>query len=83
MVQKSSAWVPVSDEDIIDFGLGTREQQAAAAARLDREEARQARYWSSLPFHVRLLRTLDYHRSRQRERFLAWLHRRLYPECNR
>lgn len=59
-VRKISMWVPVSDEDIVDFGIGTESDQAAAAARIDREREKLDRYWRALPVHVRIARTLRF-----------------------
>jgi hypothetical protein len=65
-VKKISALVPVSDEDIVDFGIGTQADQEAAAVRIERERVKMERYWRRLPLGVRLARTL-------RPRLSFWL----------
>lgn len=56
-VMYSSAWMPVSDENILDYDLGNRQQQTEAWIRLERRRWAADRYWRSLPWHVRLYRT--------------------------
>ena len=53
-----AAWVPITDEAIVDFGLGTPEQQQAAAARLHARELETRARWAALPMRVRLTRRL-------------------------
>ena len=57
-LRKIAAWLPASDESIVDFSLGTTEEQRAAADRLEarRLEARAA--WYALPLRVRVWRQL-------------------------
>lgn len=78
-----ATWMPVSDEAIVDFAMGSEADQAAAAARLQRDAEKMERRWRSLPRHVRLSRTVRGWYWEQRERFLSWLHRSLFPECER
>ena len=82
-VRNIATWVSVTDEDIVDFGIGDEATQAAARARLAREEERRAAYWRSLPARVRIARTLRSHRWRIEERVRGEIHRRLFPECDR
>lgn len=70
------AWIPVTEDALVDAGYdvpGYEERQARKA------EASE-RYWRSLPWHVRLRRTLSAWRDRRRQRALDWIHARLYPE---
>lgn len=78
-VTASSAWMPVTEDMLVDAGhhvLGYDER--AYERKMEAE-----RYWRSLPWHVRLSRTFDGWRWRQRERLLEAIHRRLYPGCDR
>jgi hypothetical protein len=57
-VQKIASWVPVTDEAIVDYQLGTPEEQAAAAARLEALAAERDARWRALPLRTRLYRRL-------------------------
>jgi hypothetical protein len=57
-VTKLSAWIPVTDEAIVDYGIGTPGQQAAAARRLGLHQARARARWLGLPLRVKLWRML-------------------------
>jgi len=52
--RKLEAYVLVSDEDAVDYGLGTPEDQAAAAARLDVQRLWAEAAWAALPLRTRL-----------------------------
>lgn len=78
-----STWMHVTDESIVDFGIGTEEQQAAAAARLEADRAARAAAWQALPARVRIARTLRSRRWDLEERARSAIHRRLFPECDR
>lgn len=55
-VQKASAYISLPDEAIVDYGLGTPEDQLAASTRiLLRLEAQRAA-WDALPLRTRLYR---------------------------
>jgi hypothetical protein len=82
-VKKITTWMHVTDEMIVDFRIGTEEQQAAAAARLEAARARRAAAWRALPARVRIARTLRARRWDLEERIRSAIHRRLFPECDR
>ena len=50
--------IPVTDEDIVDYAIGTPELQRAAADRLDVGRAELRAYWQALPWWTRLARTV-------------------------
>jgi hypothetical protein len=60
-VTKLRATVLVSDEDIVDFGWGTPEDQAAAAERIEVRKRETHARWMALPFWVRAYRRLRWH----------------------
>lgn len=55
---KLSAIVPVSDELIVDAGIGSPQEQAAAAARLEARRQESAARWAALPRRVRIAGTI-------------------------
>lgn len=65
-VEKISAWIPVTDEDIVDFHIGTEEQQAAAQARIDRDRRKMDRWWRRIPWYIRAYRVA-------RGKFVGWI----------
>lgn len=79
-VELVSAWISVSDSDIVDFGVGSEEQQRAAQARLDVEAAKLDRYWKALPRRVRLMREFRWRRDAAADRVLRRLHHLLFPD---
>lgn len=58
MTEKLAAWIPVSDELIVDAGIGAPEEQAAAAQRIDARLRESRERWRSLPFWIRARRRL-------------------------
>lgn len=75
-VQKLEAWRPVLDEDVVDFGIGTLEEQAAAATRIIARAAESEARWLALPRSKRIVRVLrldTYGRRRRLEHALAAL----------
>lgn len=59
-VEQIAAWVPVTDESIVDFGIGTPEEIEAAARRIEVRERAAERRWRALPWRVRAWRTVLY-----------------------
>lgn len=66
MTQKRSAWLPISDEMLVDGGFGTAEQQAAAAARIEARRLKAEQTWKALPLRTRIYWTLRYRWQRWR-----------------
>jgi hypothetical protein len=54
VIRKATATVLVSDEAIVDGGLGTPEDQAAAAGRIEARAAEAHLRWTELPLRRRL-----------------------------
>ncbi len=57
-IEKLRSYVPVSDEDIVDYQLGTVEEQLEAARRLTERDERIRAAWYALPIYVRAWRRL-------------------------
>jgi hypothetical protein len=57
-IEKIATWIPVTDEAIVDYGIGTSEQQAAAAARIEEWRRDSQVRWQALPLRVRIARRL-------------------------
>ena len=55
---KASAFTLVSAEVIVDYGLGSPEDRAAAQAFLAAEAAELEARWRALPLRVRMWRTI-------------------------
>lgn len=62
-VQKYGWYQNVSDEAIVDYQIGTSEQQAAAAERLAKAAVESEARWRALPLRTRMYR---------RTRHLVW-----------
>lgn len=54
-VRKAVAVVQVSDELIVDAGIGSEEDQRAAAARIEARQELDRLRWRALPLHRRLV----------------------------
>lgn len=57
-VLKTSYYVPVTDEAIVDYGLGTPAEIASAARRIGLRQARSRAVWRGLPLRVKLARMI-------------------------
>lgn len=67
-VRRIPTWIPISDESIVDLGIGSVADQAAAAARIEvRRRAVEAR-WRALPWRVRAGRIARWHWAEARSR---------------
>jgi|GEM_PF-3686528 len=58
IVEKIGTWMPVHDWYIVDYAMGTPEQQRAAAERLDVSAAESLARWQALPWWTRVDRTV-------------------------
>ena len=58
IVRKNAAYVPVSDEAIVDYELGTAQDQRYAQGRIVYRELRAKARWRALPWWTRLHRTI-------------------------
>lgn len=61
-VEKIAYSVPVLDEDIVDYGYGTPEQQDAAGARIEARRAESKRLWMARHIWERAWFRLRYNR---------------------
>jgi hypothetical protein len=53
-VRKATAYVPFSDEAIVDHAIGTEADQDAASTRIEARHAEQRARWDALPWYIRL-----------------------------
>jgi len=60
VVHKMTWAVPVSDEAVVDYRLGTIDDQVAAA-RLEERRRERERRWRALPRHKRWIRTVRWY----------------------
>jgi hypothetical protein len=81
-VEKLSAWIPVSDEMVVDYGIGTTEQQAESQNRIQARWDELERQWRALPWYVRLERTVRFRVWDLRDRAMRRIHRTLFPYCD-
>lgn len=58
-IRKLSITIPVTDESIVDYGLGTPADREAAAQRIEAARLRTRQMWLALPWHVRFMRTFQ------------------------
>jgi hypothetical protein len=69
-IQKLSAWVPVADEDVLDYLIGSDAEQAAAGERIAARQAESLARWKALPWYEKMRRNAMYGRRRY-----EWPHR--------
>jgi hypothetical protein len=59
-IRKQYMYLPVLDEDIVDFGIGTPAEQEAAAARIEARRAASRASWLARPLWQRAWIRLRY-----------------------
>lgn len=79
-VQKISTWIPVSDEDMLDFGLADGPLLAEIRARVEARRAEQDRRWRALPWYVRAERNFRFWRWSVQDKAMRRLHAALFPD---
>lgn len=79
-VEKISAWIPVSDEMVVDYGIGTPEQIAESSARLEMHRQEDERRWRALPWYVRFARSFRFWRWSVQDKAMRRLHAALFPD---
>ena len=79
-VEKLSAWIPATDELLLDAQAGSGEFLTMLRERVDARHAEEEREWRALPWYVRVNRTLYYWKWSIPDRFMGWLHSRLFPD---
>jgi hypothetical protein len=79
-VEKISAWIPVTDELLLDAQVVSGEFLTILRERVDARRAEQEREWRALPWYVRAKRTLYHWKWSIPDRFMGWLHARLFPD---
>lgn len=62
MTVSTPIYIPLSDEAIVDFGIGTPAEQDAAAARIEARLAASRASWLARPLWQRAWIRLRYHR---------------------
>ena len=83
-LRKIATWLPVTDEMIVDAGIGSAEDQAAAAARIRARQVADRIRWRALPLRVRLWRSHRWRLVEARWRILtAFAVLRGRHECDR
>jgi hypothetical protein len=69
-VNKAICLMTVTDEAIVDYGLGTEDDQREAAARIAARQWAAETHWRGLPRRVRVARRLRARWDRHRARFV-------------
>ena len=79
-VEKISAWISVTDEAVVDYSIGTPEQIAESAARLEARRQESERQWRALPWYIRAQRNFRFWRWSLKEKAERRLHAALFPD---